>query len=497
MPWTTGNVSTFSNKVITNEVLGTGNGSTTIFNFTLAKKPIFVSTFTFRYTIGSVVYNATTDAAGVITGTHISSASVTELGAVSATFSTAPDNATQILSPSYTTKGFLQKLLDWVAGNTYTQTVGTGDGSTVTFNFTVTNTPISKGNLRLEFKIGATTYKIFDNGVGGWTHAQISSSSINYASGVCSVTFAAAIFNAFAIKCFYCVGKNSGEEGRDWLVYSEQNSKDNAGTPADAFAGLLLKECVLKNSGLSYLANIAVGLREFQYVTETLYGLNLNGYLSYDEVSWNEDKLVHNLDNYDTTRKHWSELPKVTLNDTNMTYWISSTKNRIIAVVKVSASVYECFYIGHGIAFSAPSLYPNPLAIIGTSTGNISFSDTTTNHKFIIDPADSTAWFIIDNYNNYRHAAQGTNDPKVLPKSQSAGTSGTIGKTSNNKVISESCYVYDENTGFLLFELDGVKFCPCSGLQSEDTITDGSKTYFVVQDIHRTGFADYAAIEQV
>lgn len=79
--------------------LATGNGSTTTFNYTV---PTTINAppnypFTITYTIGSVLYTANGNNAGVITGTNISSGSINySTGVLSLTFSTAPDNATPI-----------------------------------------------------------------------------------------------------------------------------------------------------------------------------------------------------------------------------------------------------------------------------------------------------------------------------------------------------------------------------------------------------------------
>jgi hypothetical protein len=81
------------NPVITDEVLGSGDGSTANFSGTLVKYPVN-SVTNIKYTIGSQLYTATISALGVITGTHITSGSVNlSTGVWNIIFDTPVDNS--------------------------------------------------------------------------------------------------------------------------------------------------------------------------------------------------------------------------------------------------------------------------------------------------------------------------------------------------------------------------------------------------------------------
>ena len=89
--------SVIAGTAITSEIIGAGDGTTAGFSGTLANYPVLVSSVTIHYTIGATPYTATDDGAGTITGTDISSGTITySTGAWSLTFTTAPDNATNI-----------------------------------------------------------------------------------------------------------------------------------------------------------------------------------------------------------------------------------------------------------------------------------------------------------------------------------------------------------------------------------------------------------------
>ncbi|MBF0607687.1 MAG: hypothetical protein HQL61_09090 [Magnetococcales bacterium] len=88
---------TTQNNAYTGEIIGSGNGSTTVFSATLTHPPIKKSSITVHHTQGTVPYTATDNGNGVITGTNIASGSINyETGEISLTFTLAPDNATSI-----------------------------------------------------------------------------------------------------------------------------------------------------------------------------------------------------------------------------------------------------------------------------------------------------------------------------------------------------------------------------------------------------------------
>ncbi|KWT77348.1 hypothetical protein [Candidatus Magnetominusculus xianensis] len=84
------------NLSYTGEIVGSGNGSTTQYSHNTAHTLVKQATVQIKYTIASVQYTATANPSGTITGTHLSSGSVSNAGAISLTFDTAPDNSTNI-----------------------------------------------------------------------------------------------------------------------------------------------------------------------------------------------------------------------------------------------------------------------------------------------------------------------------------------------------------------------------------------------------------------
>lgn len=84
---------------INSEVIGAGDGSTLVYDATLAHIPVRRGTVSVSYTISATPHTATDNGLGVLTGTDLNSASSTidyTTGAIHLVFTVAPDNATDI-----------------------------------------------------------------------------------------------------------------------------------------------------------------------------------------------------------------------------------------------------------------------------------------------------------------------------------------------------------------------------------------------------------------
>jgi len=80
-----------------NEGIGTGDGTTTNYAYTLAYVPVREGSVSISYTVGGNIYTATDDENGNITGTEITSGSINySTGDISLVFTTAPDNGSTI-----------------------------------------------------------------------------------------------------------------------------------------------------------------------------------------------------------------------------------------------------------------------------------------------------------------------------------------------------------------------------------------------------------------
>lgn len=494
MPFLLGSVAGFADKARTAEILGAGNGSTTVFSFTFAKKPAYLNPVSLYYRVSGTNYTATSDAAGVLTGTHISSGQVDEDG-IDVTFSTAPQSGFNI-TVDYRSKGLLTKLREFVALENYSETLDTGDGSTLSFSGTLAHTDVGKGQARLKFTIAGITHYVWDNGLGEWIHPQIDSSVLDYVTGEWEIVFVAAPSNSTNIDLFY----SCGDEGQDWCVIVNRNTKNTAGS--DAFAGLFLKEVVFKNSGTTYTENIFVGLRECQSVANSYYSLDLNCYNAFtgtEHWNWNKDGANgHGLTGYDATRNSYNTHPRISFNDDTITYRFYANKNRIIVQAQVTGSRWVSGYVGFGLRLSSPSDYPDPIIALGSHYGTGNYTDTGTTHSFIIDVVNAGRHLL---YINPLGLYKGSNTPsgegtRLLPKLDESLESTAYTRTTNNKVMRWPVYGYSLEYDWLLWELDGCYYCPDDAINSDSIIEEGSDEYRVFQNVHRNSYSDFMCVEE-
>ncbi len=78
-----------------------------------------------------------------------------------------------------------------VDGSSYTETVGTGDGSTTSFSYTLSNLPVKPKSLSVDYTISGTAYTATDDGEGNVSGTDCSG-TINYDTGDLSLTFTTA-----------------------------------------------------------------------------------------------------------------------------------------------------------------------------------------------------------------------------------------------------------------------------------------------------------------
>lgn len=393
--------------------------------------------------------------------------------------------------------GLLQKLKEFVFTSQFSQNAAAGNGILTNFAGTLENGPIAKGQCRISYIIGSFAYAIYENGEGTWIADNIVSSALDYVTRIWSITFSAPLDAGTSLQFLFAVGP----EGRDWLIISNQNTKNLAGT--DAFPGLPLQELVIKNSGVTYKENIYCGFREAQYPTLNYYSIDLNIYRSYSgNNAWIQNAagtMGHGLSIYDTTRNSFTALPRLGINNDTINYWFYVSKNAIIVIAKVTGTRYVSLFTGFILRFSPPSDYPNPLFLIGSHAGAADYTDNAT-ASFLARPLSSAAnrhVLGIDPDNIFiGYSLPGTHNPVVLPGYDTTWQANPITHTALNEISLYPCLISDTGTSYLLGQMEKVYFCPSDLVRSEDVILHDTKQYRVFQDIHRISYQDFMCIEE-
>ena len=389
----------------------------------------------------------------------------------------------------------LQALIDFCCGDKYQQSIGAAPLQTL--NFTLANTPVAKGQIRVMLKQDTTEFELWDTGetTDSWVHPDITSSSMNYTTGVGQIVLANPLPTGFTAVADYVVGKGGGLEGRDWILLQDRDTTDNLG--GNPYTPGLYRECWMKNSGVTYKEPIYIGFREWAYTPLTMYNWNLNvdhqlGIPPDDNADWNFNKGTTTRDGYNATYENWTELPGVGLRDDSMGYWIFSNKNRICGVIRVTGTIYMSFYVGFGLRFSSAPRYPYALCAIGSTYGNRSFSDTSGFTNFILAPA--TLAMMLWELNN---TVSNTSFQYLTPKKNGFSDQGVYTKATTGDIMLWEPFVWwwNGSVNSLLMQLDGVYFAMDDLFQSEDIVQIGGTDYFVAQDISRVTDKSYCLFE--
>lgn len=164
-------------------------------------------------------------------------------------------------------------------------------------------------------------------------------------------------------------------------------------------------------------------------------------------------------------------------------YWLSVNGQRLNVAMKVGTPVYESFGIGKFFPFASPGQYPQPLFAAGmlTSTSATRYSETT----------HTMPWK--GNRNNLRmHFNDGAwKTPLATPWGNS-----TMANSVRPAETSYALYpvmLYD--SGNVYGVLDGIYHITGFDNVVENTLSIEGKDYVVIQDVGRTSFGDYIALE--
>jgi len=389
--------------------------------------------------------------------------------------------------------GLLQALLDFVSG-TKLEDQATAGSSVGPYTDTL-STPVGLGSVLMKYTISGLDYTARDDGVGAITGDYIDSASINYDTGALTVTLTTTPDANPTYDYVY------GEDGGDWEVKINRNTRNgNKTSPSEPF-GSNCKEVILHNRGLSGAENILIGIREWQYVAANASGWDLTGFTSYSDGMYFGRTFEDLSLTYDTTWNCFENAPKLPLIDDTIYYWFFSNRQRIIVIAKVQSN-YESIYLGFANRYGNPEDYPYPLVIKGSLYGKKTITETSeASHAFI--PYSTTSGtnmlhnVLPDGSWSLNWGAFSSNYATILfPVCNWNSSSRLLSETPNKKeVLLSPVMSLSLANNSVLHELDGVLHAAGVGVQSEDEIRghDGIK-YLAFQNISRIDYDDFMGV---
>lgn len=232
------------------------------------------------------------------------------------------------------------------------------------------------------------------------------------------------------------------------------------------------RELILQGAGLSGTEQIFVGFRAYQNASSDYYNLSCASFKGY--VAGNSF----------STQPGASPLSGVPAHNNRIDYWLRVSPQTITLAMKVGTPVYEMCQVGKHFPLDSPGQYAQPLIAAGMLSGEAAtrFSDTT--HSF---PWKGNRANLRMNFNDGVWKT-----PLAYPWSN-AQLSGSSRDTGGNYHLTP-IVLYDTVSGAFGY-LDGLHHITGFNNSVENTLVIGGKTYVVIQDVFRTGFGDYVAME--
>jgi len=290
--------------------------------------------------------------------------------------------------------------------------------------------------------------------------------------------------------------------GGGWTVIMSRNTRDNAAnygaSVEEPDMASTCTEMILKSTGYGGADNFYIGIREWDrddYATP-LSGFDLavlNHFVLAPPTIWNYlyGTMTGAINTYNNTYNRFSSHPGFcTTQGVNMDYWISSSPQRVMAVVKILSN-YESFYVGAGDRFGNPSDYPCPMFACSTSQGiNAPDEALATRAKFV--PAGGSVAHVITP-GNYMLTA---GNILTLPYEQMQNvTSYELQSLNNDRRLCMPVLLVNASTNphELLMELEGVYQIFGQLISSEDEISIDGSRHLVFQNLHETDYYQYMA----
>lgn len=267
-------------------------------------------------------------------------------------------------------------------------------------------------------------------------------------------------------------------------------------------------EVILKAPGLAGTDQIFVGIQPFANVTADYYNWRLAGFTGYNNALafGAQAGVMQNV--------------FLTLWNSSIPYWFIANGRRAIIVAKVSTS-YVVAYLGFIHQYASPAQYPYPLFV----GGNLAWETE--------PPANNVnwRWSLSDNHNhNFPFSNDVTIGSGIQLNTNSARLKSPAGVWLGLKAGKDGVYqdldassiwpymagmanlqqnlgtpaqspvlpvILHDNTPEVYGEFDGLAATSGQGIASEDTLTVGSDSWLVVQDVFRTDRNRYCAVRLV
>ncbi|MDR0674099.1 MAG: hypothetical protein LBF93_10725 [Zoogloeaceae bacterium] len=243
------------------------------------------------------------------------------------------------------------------------------------------------------------------------------------------------------------------------------------------------RELILRGAGYTGTEEIFIGMKTYESVEADYYNLavaTFTGYVAGNSFETQPGAMVMG----------------VPCHNQRVDFWLSVNPQRIACAMKVGTPVYESFYLGKMLPYARPSQYPYPMVCAGMlpSASATRYSDTAHDLPYKGKRANLKLRTNDGYVQPYAYPWQNRRLCGVgIITDPSGGLVNTHLRDTGDQYPLLPVELND-NANNLWGALDGVYFVPGFNVVVEDTITIDGVDYVVIEDVWRTGFADYYAL---
>lgn len=246
----------------------------------------------------------------------------------------------------------------------------------------------------------------------------------------------------------------------------------------------VIRELILKGSGLSGTEEIYIGFRAYQDQTSDYYNLTVAAFTGYVAG------------NVFTAQPGYIERGCCAHNQ-RIDYWLAINSQRVLLGMKIGApSAYETVYVGKFFPYATPSQYPYPMALCGTLPSAMPatrYSDVSASHSTGVRGNTSASYLrdVLGNWVSFSclpWSADFNNSPTV--RRDTGGYYGAL-----KAVLFSGASNNPGGTGNVWGELDGIRYLSGFNNVSENTASIGGVSNVLLGDVFRNGVGDYFLLE--
>lgn len=250
----------------------------------------------------------------------------------------------------------------------------------------------------------------------------------------------------------------------------------------------------LKGPGLSNNDNIYINMRVFDHTGNDTHTFGIQG--------------ATNFDTNETYAQQPGVSPEVfaTLWQNSIDYWLIANGRRFIVIAKI-ASTFICFYCGFILPYGTSSEYPYPLHISGNTSTVQRYSITNYSLSNFWDPYLNSAyyrdldgsWAPVTNItsSNGAHVNNSNSYNSITPYDTGLQNIGNNADGSYGLIQPQLRIKANTTNDRLEGVFEGLQYISGFNNTSEDTvqIAGYDNDFLIIQNVYRTDFASFAAIE--